>query len=104
MRHRVYKPLTNSTCGGCSYSELCDLADKYGALTFIDECHATGFLGETGRYLDSLELIDVMHLLDLYFINPLYGKSLIFNTSRLQFLLVLQAPTCHSICVRSPNE
>ena len=30
-------------------SELCDLAEKYGALTFIDECHATGFLGDTGR-------------------------------------------------------
>lgn len=32
------------------YSGICDLAEKYGALTFIDECHATGFLGETGRY------------------------------------------------------
>ena len=31
------------------FSEICDLADKYGALTFIDECHATGFLGATGR-------------------------------------------------------
>ena len=37
------------------YSGICDLAEKYGALTFIDECHATGFLGETGRY--SLEIL-----------------------------------------------
>ncbi|XP_065051468.1 2-amino-3-ketobutyrate coenzyme A ligase, mitochondrial-like [Rhopilema esculentum] len=29
--------------------QICDLADKYNALTFIDECHATGFFGETGR-------------------------------------------------------
>lgn len=42
--------LTKITCLGFSFnSELCDLAEKYGALTFIDECHATGFLGDTGR-------------------------------------------------------
>jgi glycine C-acetyltransferase len=28
---------------------ICDLADKYGALVMIDECHATGFMGKTGR-------------------------------------------------------
>lgn len=30
--------------------EICDLADKYTALTFVDDCHATGFFGATGRY------------------------------------------------------
>jgi len=29
--------------------KICDLADKYNAMVFIDECHATGFLGKTGR-------------------------------------------------------
>ncbi|WP_339790300.1 glycine C-acetyltransferase [uncultured Imperialibacter sp.] len=29
--------------------EICDLADKYGATTMIDECHSTGFMGKTGR-------------------------------------------------------
>ena len=29
--------------------DICDLADKHDALTMIDDCHATGFLGETGR-------------------------------------------------------
>ncbi|MEE8584449.1 MAG: glycine C-acetyltransferase [Acidobacteriota bacterium] len=29
--------------------EICDLAEKYKALVMIDECHATGFLGATGR-------------------------------------------------------
>jgi len=29
--------------------EICDLAEKYDAMVMIDECHATGFIGETGR-------------------------------------------------------
>lgn len=29
--------------------EICDLADQYNALVFVDECHATGFFGKTGR-------------------------------------------------------
>ena len=29
--------------------EICDLADKYGALVMIDDAHSTGFLGKTGR-------------------------------------------------------
>ena len=28
---------------------ICDLADKYGALVMMDDCHAAGFLGPTGR-------------------------------------------------------
>jgi glycine C-acetyltransferase len=29
--------------------EICDLADRYGALVHFDDCHATGFLGASGR-------------------------------------------------------
>lgn len=29
--------------------EICELADQYGAMVMIDDCHATGFIGETGR-------------------------------------------------------
>lgn len=29
--------------------KICDLADKYNALVFVDDCHATGFFGKTGR-------------------------------------------------------
>lgn len=29
--------------------KICDLADRYGALVMIDECHATGFMGKAGR-------------------------------------------------------
>ena len=32
-----------------AHRQLCDLAEKYKALLFIDECHATGFIGQTGR-------------------------------------------------------
>ncbi len=43
---------------------ICDLAKKYNALTMIDDCHATGFLGATGRgtheYRDVLGKIDII--------------------------------------------
>ena len=32
-----------------SLDKICDLADQYEALVMTDECHATGFLGKTGR-------------------------------------------------------
>ena len=34
-----------------THSDMCQLAEKYNALVFLDECHATGFLGDTGRYI-----------------------------------------------------
>jgi len=44
--------------------DICDLADQYGAMTMIDDCHATGFLGETGRgtheYHDVADRIDII--------------------------------------------
>lgn len=53
-------------------NELCDLAEKYGALTFIDECHATGFLGDTGRGTE--EYLNCMGRVDI--INSTLGKAL----------------------------
>lgn len=29
--------------------QICDLAEQYGAITMVDDCHATGFLGDNGR-------------------------------------------------------
>ena len=51
---------------------ICDLADKYNALTMIDDCHATGFLGETGR--GTHEYRDVMGKIDI--ITGTLGKAL----------------------------
>jgi len=52
--------------------EICDLADKYNALVFIDECHATGFLGETGRGTE--EYFGMKGRVDI--INSTLGKAL----------------------------
>jgi glycine C-acetyltransferase len=51
---------------------ICDLADKHGALTMIDDCHATGFLGETGR--GTHEYRNVMGRIDI--ITGTLGKAL----------------------------
>ena len=51
---------------------ICDLADKYDALVMVDECHATGVIGKTGR--GSLEHCDVMSRVDI--ITGTLGKAL----------------------------
>lgn len=51
---------------------ICDLADKYEAMVMIDECHATGFLGQTGR--GTHEYRRVMGRVDI--ITGTYGKAL----------------------------
>lgn len=52
--------------------KICDLADKYDALVMIDECHAAGFIGATGR--GTLELKNVMGRIDI--ITGTLGKAL----------------------------
>ncbi|PZO07673.1 MAG: glycine C-acetyltransferase [Lysobacteraceae bacterium] len=52
--------------------ELTALARKYGALVHIDECHATGFLGATGR--GSAEVKGVMDQIDIF--TGTLGKAL----------------------------
>lgn len=51
---------------------ICDLADTYDALVMIDECHATGFIGETGR--GTLEEKNVLGRIDI--ITGTLGKAL----------------------------
>lgn len=51
---------------------VCDLADKYDAMVMVDDCHATGFLGENGR--GSHEYCDVMGRVDI--ITGTLGKAL----------------------------
>eukprot|EP01126_Amoeba_proteus_P017127 TRINITY_DN1810_c0_g1_i2.p1 TRINITY_DN1810_c0_g1~~TRINITY_DN1810_c0_g1_i2.p1 ORF type:complete len:380 (-),score=85.35 TRINITY_DN1810_c0_g1_i2:130-1269(-) len=52
--------------------KICDLADKYGAIIMIDECHATGFVGKTGR--GTPQLFGVEDRIDI--INSTLGKAL----------------------------
>ena len=55
-----------------SLDKICDLADAYEALVMIDECHATGFIGETGR--GTLEDKGVMGRIDI--ITGTLGKAM----------------------------
>lgn len=52
--------------------KICDLADKYDALVMVDECHAAGFLGDTGR--GTLEAKGVLGRIDI--ITGTLGKAL----------------------------
>ena len=52
--------------------KICDLADAYDAMVMIDECHATGFIGKTGR--GTLEDKGVMDRIDI--ITGTLGKAL----------------------------
>ena len=52
--------------------KICDLAEKYDAMVGIDECHATGFMGKTGRgtheYRNCIDRIDI--------VTGTFGKAL----------------------------
>jgi glycine C-acetyltransferase len=51
---------------------ICDLADRYDALVMVDDCHATGFLGEQGR--GSAEARGVLGRVDI--VTSTLGKAL----------------------------
>jgi glycine C-acetyltransferase len=53
-------------------SEICDLAEKYNALVMVDDSHATGYIGETGR--GTHEHCNVMGRVDI--ITSTFGKAL----------------------------
>ena len=44
--------------------EICDLADKYSALVHFDDCHATGFIGASGRgtheFRNCMDRVDII--------------------------------------------
>ena len=51
---------------------ICDLADRYGALVMVDDSHATGFMGATGR--GTPEQCGVMNRVDI--VTGTFGKAL----------------------------
>jgi glycine C-acetyltransferase len=52
--------------------KICDLADRYDAMVMVDDCHATGFVGRTGR--GSSEYCDAIGRVDI--ITGTFGKAL----------------------------
>jgi len=56
----------------CPLPQIKELADRYGASIFIDECHATGFFGKTGRGTE--EFFGMTGAVDI--INSTLGKAL----------------------------
>src|SRR5690606_15200526 len=52
--------------------KICDLADRYDALVMVDECHAAGFIGATGR--GTLEAKNVLDRVDI--VTGTLGKAL----------------------------
>jgi len=52
--------------------KICDLADQYGAMVMVDDCHATGFVGRTGR--GSAEHSGAFGRVDI--ITGTFGKAL----------------------------
>ncbi|MBI3502143.1 MAG: glycine C-acetyltransferase [Bacteroidetes bacterium] len=52
--------------------KICNLAEKYNAMVMVDESHASGFIGKTGR--GTIELKNVMHRVDI--VTGTFGKAL----------------------------
>jgi glycine C-acetyltransferase len=72
-------------------AEIQKLAERYGALTMVDECHATGFFGPTGR--GSIEECGVMGKIDV--VTSTLGKALGgasggFTTGRKEIVALLR--------------
>jgi glycine C-acetyltransferase len=74
LRHRIIVSDGVFSMDGtiAQLDKICDLADKYSALVMIDECHATGFMGRTGR--GTHEYRNVMGRVDI--ITGTLGKAL----------------------------
>lgn len=66
---------------------ICDLAEQYGALVFIDECHATGFMGPRGRWVDrNVQKSDSVSKNPIYFLKWRFDFN--NNVSTLFFLFI----------------
>jgi glycine C-acetyltransferase len=74
LRHRIIVSDGVFSMDGtiAQLDKICDLADKYKALVMIDECHASGFMGKTGR--GTHEYRNVMGRIDI--ITGTLGKAL----------------------------
>jgi glycine C-acetyltransferase len=97
-RHKGARRIVISTDGVFSMDgtvarvdAICDLADRYGALVHVDECHATGFFGPTGRgaaeYRGALDRVD---LITSTLGKALGGSAGGFTTGRQELIAMLR--------------
>ena len=70
---------------------ICDLADKYDAMVMVDDSHATGFLGPTGRgSVDKQGVIDRVDVITSTMGKALGGASGGFTTGRKEIIDILR--------------
>lgn len=70
---------------------ICDLADKYGAMVHFDDCHATGFVGKTGRGThEHCGVIDRIDLTTGTFGKALGGASGGYTSGRKELIELLR--------------
>ncbi|MFB6278062.1 MAG: glycine C-acetyltransferase [Salinibacter sp.] len=71
--------------------EICRLADEYGALVMVDECHATGFMGEEGRGASEAKgVLDEVDIITSTLGKALGGATGGFTTGRQEIIDVLR--------------
>ena len=71
--------------------DICDLADKYDAMVMVDDSHATGFLGPTGRgSVDKQGVIDRVDIITSTMGKALGGASGGYTTGRKEIVDILR--------------
>ncbi|PQJ34516.1 glycine C-acetyltransferase [Salinibacter sp. 10B] len=71
--------------------EICRLAEEYGALVMVDECHATGFMGEGGRGASEAKgVLDQVDIITSTLGKALGGATGGFTTGRQEIIDLLR--------------